>query len=341
MKFINKLKDLNKSHIAFLVKKNFPELALNSVKDHRTRFALACKAFRIEDALETAENINDNKCWEQFAEVAMLVGNATGAEIAYKRMKRPYKLAILYLVTGQGDKMIEARKMAKEIHDKSTEFIISLLMKDFETCVKVMLESGHPGATNLAYACAANHGLPDLAAQIKNQLTPEQQQKLPEVNIKQTSWMKSCIPSFKKNSGDVNWPLLKVEYNYDEVIEDIAEEEPIEEPHEEPEELLEDFEPDEQSDDGASRSNLDTSEFEIKTREKMSSWSESEVAEFIASLPEIKDQAPRFLENEVDGKALLLLIDRDLNVNFLTSVLQFKVGPALKIVSALTKYKSN
>lgn len=74
-------------------------------------------------------------------------------------------------------------------------------------------------------------------------------------------------------------------------------------------------------------------------RAEMSSWSVDEVSKFIASHDDIKEQSAKFLDDEVDGKALLLLIDKNLNIDTLTKTLQFKIGPAIKIVDTLTKYK--
>jgi hypothetical protein len=71
----------------------------------------------------------------------------------------------------------------------------------------------------------------------------------------------------------------------------------------------------------------------------MPDWSIADVVKFIEQHEDIKQCAPQFAENEIDGKALLLMIDRNLNFQVLTTM--FKYGPAMKIEATLTKYKLN
>lgn len=76
-----------------------------------------------------------------------------------------------------------------------------------------------------------------------------------------------------------------------------------------------------------------------KLRARMATWSVSDVVKFIEEHDDIKQYAPRFADDEVDGKALLLMIDRNLNLQMLASM--FKHGPAMKIEAVLSKYKQN
>lgn len=69
----------------------------------------------------------------------------------------------------------------------------------------------------------------------------------------------------------------------------------------------------------------------------MPSWSVDEVVAFIEQHEDIKPYASKFRDDEVDGKALQLMIDRNLNFQILTSM--FKHGPAMKIEATLSKYK--
>ena len=71
----------------------------------------------------------------------------------------------------------------------------------------------------------------------------------------------------------------------------------------------------------------------------MANWSVVEVVEFIERHEDIRQYSSKFAEDEVDGKALLLMIDRNLNFQILTSM--FKHGPAMKIEATLSKYKIN
>lgn len=74
-------------------------------------------------------------------------------------------------------------------------------------------------------------------------------------------------------------------------------------------------------------------------RSKMPNWSVQEVVDFIERHEDIRQYSSKFAEDEIDGKALLLMIDRNLNFQVLTSM--FKYGPALKIEATLSKYKAN
>ena len=74
-------------------------------------------------------------------------------------------------------------------------------------------------------------------------------------------------------------------------------------------------------------------------RSEMSRWTVAEVVGFIEEHEDIKQYSAKFAEDEVDGKALKLMIDRNLNFQMLTSM--FKFGPAMKIEAALSKYKLN
>ena len=71
----------------------------------------------------------------------------------------------------------------------------------------------------------------------------------------------------------------------------------------------------------------------------MNSWTVADVVKFIEKHEDIKQYSSKFAEDEVDGKALKLMIDRNLNFQILTSM--FKHGPAMKIEAALSIYKIN
>lgn len=221
---LRQLGSLTRAEISFLVKKGHPGLALKFVKNDQTRFPLALQAFDIDEALEAATRIKDKRCWEQLAEAAMQVGHIKAVEKAYKELKKPYNLAMLYLVSDQKDKMSDARSLAKELGDTSTEFTICLLMKDFLGCAQIMRRCGH---VNLAYTCAVNHGLYDLALELSEELSEKQLEKLPSLEDARTasSWMHTTIPDIGNSSFD-NWPMLNDEQdNFKTVLADEVEDE--------------------------------------------------------------------------------------------------------------------
>lgn len=208
MNSLRQLGSLTRAEISFLVKKGYPGLALKFVKDASSRFPLAIQAFDIDDALESAVKLDKRHCWLQLAEAAIQVGHVKAAERAYRELKKPYKLAMLYLSTGQRSKMFEARNLAKELGDTSTEFVISLLVQDFAECVQI-IRRYYP---NLAYTCAVNHGLYELAIEISGDLTEEQLLLLPSLEDAQisSSWIPNTIPKIDDCEPE-NWPLLNDE----------------------------------------------------------------------------------------------------------------------------------
>ncbi|XP_071026110.1 lethal(3)malignant brain tumor-like protein 4 isoform X2 [Oncorhynchus clarkii lewisi] len=63
-------------------------------------------------------------------------------------------------------------------------------------------------------------------------------------------------------------------------------------------------------------------------------WTVDEVADFIHSLPGCDEQANQFKEEQIDGKALLLLTQRDI-----VKIMSVKLGPALKIYNSILMFK--
>ncbi|XP_078138400.1 LOW QUALITY PROTEIN: lethal(3)malignant brain tumor-like protein 4 [Centroberyx gerrardi] len=63
-------------------------------------------------------------------------------------------------------------------------------------------------------------------------------------------------------------------------------------------------------------------------------WSVQQVSEFIESLPGCEDQAKQFREEQIDGRAFLLLTQRDI-----VRIMSIKLGPALKIYNSILMFK--
>lgn len=75
----------------------------------------------------------------------------------------------------------------------------------------------------------------------------------------------------------------------------------------------------------------------LRLREDMRAWSVRDVVKFIESHESIASYSSKFAEDEIDGTALLYMIDRNLNIQVLSTM--FKYGPAMKIEATLSKYK--
>lgn len=72
----------------------------------------------------------------------------------------------------------------------------------------------------------------------------------------------------------------------------------------------------------------------VAERPSICSWSVDEVAEFIRKLPGCQDYVEDFVQQEIDGQALLLLKE-----NHLVNAMGMKLGPALKIVAKVESMK--
>ncbi|XP_051543435.1 lethal(3)malignant brain tumor-like protein 4 isoform X2 [Myxocyprinus asiaticus] len=67
---------------------------------------------------------------------------------------------------------------------------------------------------------------------------------------------------------------------------------------------------------------------------RVAHWSVEEVADFIHSLPGCEEQAKQFREEQIDGKAFLLLTQRDI-----VKIMSVKLGPALKIYNSILMFR--
>ncbi|XP_048872287.1 lethal(3)malignant brain tumor-like protein 4 isoform X3 [Brienomyrus brachyistius] len=63
-------------------------------------------------------------------------------------------------------------------------------------------------------------------------------------------------------------------------------------------------------------------------------WTVEEVSEFIQSLPGCEEQAKQIKQEQIDGKAFLLLTQRDI-----VKIMGMKLGPALKIYNSILMFK--
>ncbi|KAM4718106.1 lethal(3)malignant brain tumor-like protein 4 isoform 2-T2 [Anableps anableps] len=63
-------------------------------------------------------------------------------------------------------------------------------------------------------------------------------------------------------------------------------------------------------------------------------WSVQQVSDFIESLPGCEEQAQQFRDEQIDGRAFLLLTQRDI-----VRIMSIKLGPALKIYNSILMFK--
>ena len=192
---------VGQSIIAYLQKKGYPEVALHFVKDQKTRFALALECGNIEIALEAARSLDDKTCWERLAEAALLQGNHQVVEMAYQRTKNFDKLAFLYVVTGNLEKLRKMMKIAEIRKDTSGQFQIALFLGDVHERVKILKNCGQ---NSLAYLCAETHGLHEESESLKESLGSDKQLPQPDPNAVLLQPPPPIAPC------EENWPLLTV-----------------------------------------------------------------------------------------------------------------------------------
>ncbi|XP_035768009.1 lethal(3)malignant brain tumor-like protein 4 [Neolamprologus brichardi] len=68
--------------------------------------------------------------------------------------------------------------------------------------------------------------------------------------------------------------------------------------------------------------------------ETVQHWSVQQVSDFIESLPGCEEQAKQFRDEQIDGRAFLLLTQRDI-----IRIMSIKLGPALKIYNSILMFK--
>uniref|UniRef100_A0A915E442 Coatomer subunit alpha n=1 Tax=Ditylenchus dipsaci TaxID=166011 RepID=A0A915E442_9BILA len=158
---------LGQSIIAYLQKKGYPEVALHFVKDEKTRFGLALECGNLQVALEAAKVLDDKTVWEALGEAALLQGNHQVVEMAYQRTKDFEKLAFLYLITGNTEKLQKMMKIAQIRKDTHGHYQTALYLGDLEERIKVLKDVGQ---NSLAYLTAASHGFEEEAEKLKVEL---------------------------------------------------------------------------------------------------------------------------------------------------------------------------
>ena len=159
--------------IAYLQQKGFPEVALHFVKDNSVKFDLALECGNIEIALQAAQALDDEACWQRLGEAALRQGNHQVVEMAYQHTKNFEKLSFLYLITGNIDKLQKMRKIAEHRKDVMAQCHNSLYLGDIKGNMELFAKVQQPC---LAYVTAATHGLEEKASEYRAVL---EEKKLP------------------------------------------------------------------------------------------------------------------------------------------------------------------
>lgn len=199
---------VGQSIIAYLQQKGYPEVALHFVKDDRTRLTLALECGNIDIALEAARVLEDKQVWERLGQAALLQGNHQIVEMCYQRTKNFDKLAFLYLITGNLEKLKKMMKIAEIRRDNSGQYQAALLLGDVSERIKILKNCGQ---TSLAYLTAATHDLQQDAEELKGAiLEADPNAHLPQV-YPNAALLKPPVPIVE---AETNWPLLTVSKSF-------------------------------------------------------------------------------------------------------------------------------
>ncbi|KAI8814129.1 coatomer WD associated region-domain-containing protein [Cladochytrium replicatum] len=193
---------VGQSIIAYLQKKGYPEVALQFVKENKTRFDLAIECGNLEVATETANAMNREDCWMSLAAEALRQGNQQVVEMSYQRVKKFDRLSFLYLVTGNIEKLKKMLKIAELRNDSMSRYHNAVYLGDVEDQIKVLKEAGQ---SPLAYLAAKTHGLEEEAAEILTHAGLDSPPELPSIT---PSLLKTPTPILKQ--WDSTWPLHSI-----------------------------------------------------------------------------------------------------------------------------------
>jgi coatomer protein complex subunit alpha (xenin) len=149
-----------------LQRKGYPEIALQFVKDPKTRFDLALECGNIEVALEMAKQIDMDAYWSKLGDEAKKQGNQVILEFVYQKLKKFESLSFLYLVTGSKPKLDKMLKIATSRNDFNSRFQNACFSGNYRDEIEILLESGQ---LSLAYLMAQSYGMDEFAAKILEQ----------------------------------------------------------------------------------------------------------------------------------------------------------------------------
>jgi coatomer protein complex subunit alpha (xenin) len=90
----------------------------------------------LQVALEAAKMLDDKAVWGALGEAALLQGNHQVVEMAYQRTKDFEKLAFLYLITGNSEKLQKMMKIADIRKDTNGHYQTALFLGDIKERVK-------------------------------------------------------------------------------------------------------------------------------------------------------------------------------------------------------------
>jgi coatomer protein complex subunit alpha (xenin) len=189
------------SIIGYLQKKGYPHIALQFVKDPKTRFDLALECGELGEALVQAKVIDEATYWNKLKTEALWMGDTPTVEMCYQKLKDIDNLGMFYLCTG--DSKLEKMKMVAKSRGNEMQYL--LWTGDVKRQVEVLLEGGHDV---WAWRLARTHGI-EIPVEGKGKVRGQ------------------CVGSVAVHRGWCGWPLMKrtIKKVEEEVVEEWGEEE--------------------------------------------------------------------------------------------------------------------
>eukprot|EP00928_Gymnodinium_smaydae_P028308 TRINITY_DN2160_c0_g3_i1.p1 TRINITY_DN2160_c0_g3~~TRINITY_DN2160_c0_g3_i1.p1 ORF type:complete len:1244 (-),score=301.09 TRINITY_DN2160_c0_g3_i1:224-3895(-) len=190
--------------IGYLKQKGFPEVALHFVEDQQTRFNLALEYGHIEEAMVSAQELDDALCWNRLGLEALRQGNQQIVERVYQKTTNYDALSFLYLITGNINKLGKMLSIAQRRQEVMSRFSNALMLGNIEERVKVLAEMGQ---VPLAYLTAKAHNLEEFIPKLEEQLATNDIAAHIPANAR---LLVPLVPLLRPGAGDAgNWPLLQ------------------------------------------------------------------------------------------------------------------------------------
>ncbi|KAI0981749.1 hypothetical protein GJ496_005925 [Pomphorhynchus laevis] len=190
---------IGQSTISYLYKKGYPEIALRFVDNKQTRYGLAIECGDLQAAFSVAREIDQPSLWSRLAKAAMQQGKLTISEVAYQKLRRLDKLTILYILTGNYEKLDKLSKIVDVRNDYSTKYALSLFTGNIDKELSVLEENEQ---LYLAYLASIVNGQTEMKERIALSLNTE---SMTQLNIKNTTKFKPLKPL---HTIDSDFPFL-------------------------------------------------------------------------------------------------------------------------------------
>ncbi|AMD20493.1 HDL251Cp [Eremothecium sinecaudum] len=214
--------------ISYLQKSGYPEIALRFVEDPQTRFDLALEYGNLEVSLEEAQKMDNEAVWERLGKEALKQGNTQIVELVYQNTKQLDKLAFLYLLKGDNDKLKKMENIAEKRGDISSLILNTFYNNSIDKRAQVFAQAG---SLPLAYAVAKANGNDEYAAKLLREARIDEKDVVLPEGISESRFVKT--PAIGEPFG--NWPLKEAVLSYFEKavlgqFEDLSLDDSVEEP---------------------------------------------------------------------------------------------------------------